>query len=44
MCEQHLAYHMTCEIYTPYEGPDGMFAGKEWKIDNVEVKIITFLI
>ena len=30
-------------MYTPYEGPDGIVidgievAGKEWKIDNVEV-------
>ena len=32
-------------MYTPYEGLDGTkSAGKEWKVDNVEVKIITFVI
>ena len=35
---------MSCKMYTSQEGPDGMLLGKEWKIDNVEVKIITLVI
>ena len=37
-------YILLAAIYTLLGGPDGTVAGKQWKIDNVEVKIITFVI
>ena len=31
-CEQHRAYLMSCEIYTPLEGPDGMLLERNGKL------------
>ena len=42
---QARAYLMSCEIYTPKAGDDGMFKTiQKRKIDNMKIKIISFIV